>query len=353
MRSGEEIGLQVAAYLNGELVIDTWAGLMAEGRGRPVNGDTLFSIFSVGKGIAATAIHIAAERGLIDYDKPIAHYWPEFAAHGKGAATVRHALTHRVGVPYDPIGWYDELGRDWDRVCARIADTAPVWEPGTRLGYHSMTYGWIVGEILRRADGRPIDRFVREELAAPLGIGSLFLGLPPALNSRVATLAAAPPGPGSSATTTQGGSWADRARLWNTPELRSMVQPAIGGIANARAIARHYAMLAQGGMLDGVRILPASRVATATAFQTDGPDVLMGRPTPRALGYSLPRGEGPIKGSAFGHGGLGGATGLADPTRRFAFSLLKNRLMPTPLDPSTPVTAGIVCEITELALGIA
>src|SRR5258708_7004505 len=186
---GQEIGLQVAAYVDGELVVDTWAGVADGDTGRLVDGETLFSSWSTTKGFVATCVHILAERGVIDYDTPIARYWPEFAAHGKGRTTVRHALTHAVGVPQLPPQTTPELICDWDGMCAAIAELEPLWEPGTKVGYHAWTFGWIIGEIVRRADGRSLARVAQDELCRPLGIDSFFLGIPDAAESRGAPLA--------------------------------------------------------------------------------------------------------------------------------------------------------------------
>ncbi|MHB8574882.1 MAG: serine hydrolase domain-containing protein [Dehalococcoidia bacterium] len=170
---GLELGAQVAAYLDGELVVDTWAGLADKESGRAVDGDSLFTVFSTTKGPTATCIHVLAERGLLKYDAPIARYWPEFAAHGKEEATVRDALTHRAGVPQLPADITPAMMCDWEGMCRLIAESEPLWEPGTKTGYHAYTFGWILGEMLRRIDGRPIAEFLQQEICRPLAIASL------------------------------------------------------------------------------------------------------------------------------------------------------------------------------------
>src|SRR5205823_8317360 len=152
-----------------------------------------FTVFSTTKGITATCIHMLAERGQLDYDAPIATYWPEFAAHGKEKATVRDGLTHRVGIPQMPDNATPELISDWDAICSAIAELEPVWEPGTKTGYHGLTYGWIMGEVLRRVDGRGIGAFVQEEICKPLGLDGLFLGIPDEAEARIAPLKEGPP----------------------------------------------------------------------------------------------------------------------------------------------------------------
>ena len=178
--AGREVGLQVAAYKDGKLVVDAWGGVADPASGRKVDGDTLFNVYSVTKAVAATALHLQAERGLIDYDAPIVKYWPEYGAHGKERTTVRHVLTHRACVPQMPEGVTPEMMCDWDAMMRAIADLKPLAEPGTKTLYLSMTFGWIIGELVRRTDPRrrSFGRFVREEIAAPLGITDLWIGLP-------------------------------------------------------------------------------------------------------------------------------------------------------------------------------
>src|SRR5262249_31510267 len=187
-----ERGLQVAAYHDGNLVVDAWSGLADAEARRPVGGDTLFCVFSCTKGITATVIHLLAERGRLDYDAPVARHWPEFERNGKAAITLRQVLSHTAGIPQVP----DEIGPaeacDWERACRAIADLTPLWEPGTQTGYHAFTYGFILGEVARRVDGRAFDTIVREEISRPLNITSLYLGIPDQVEPRVATLETAP-----------------------------------------------------------------------------------------------------------------------------------------------------------------
>ena len=310
---GPEIGLQVAAYLEGELVVDTWAGSADTTTGRTVDGDTLFMISSTGKGVAATCMHILAEQGRLDYDAPIVTYWPEFGAKGKEKATVRHALSHQAGVPRIE-GQTGELLLDWDAMCAAIADSAPVFEPGTRISYHVYTFGYILGEILRRIDGRPISQFLQDELCKPLKIDALFFGIPDEVMPRVARLVDAP------------GQISNLNADWyNRPEVMRASIPAMGGIATARSVARHYAMLERGGQLDGVRLLSPERIRAAAKVQNDEMDFLFNVRAKRSMGYRLASDAGPGGGpGAFGHVGGGGSFAYADPDRHFAIALAKN-----------------------------
>jgi CubicO group peptidase (beta-lactamase class C family) len=354
---GSELGLQAAAYRNGELVIDASAGTADRASGRPVDGDTLFTVFSTSKGITATCIHLLAERGQVDYDVPIARYWPEFAANGKERATVRDALTHRIGLPQMPEGVTPEDLCDWDAMCATLAAQAPLWEPGTTTGYHAYTFGWILGEILRRIDGRPIATFVQEEVCAPLGIRDLYFGISDDVEGRVATLENAPPPEGAPqpppdalifrAIPPQVGT---TGAVFNRADVRRASIPAAGGIMTARAIARHYAALI--GDVDGVRLLPAERVAVATAVQTADQDAVIGVPVRKGLGYFLGGPLSPMseRTNAFGHPGAGGSIGFADPEFGLAVGITKN-MMRTSLDP-TQATAFRIAQRIRETLGI-
>lgn len=358
VESGDEIGLQVAAYVDGELLVDTWGGVADEGTGRLVDGDTLFTAWSTTKGFVATCLHILADRGRVDYDAPIASYWPEFGAHGKATITVRDALTHRAGVPQMPEGVTPEMMTDWDAMCAAIASLAPLWAPGTTVCYHAWTFGWIIGALVRRIDGRPIAQFAQEEICQPLGIADFYLGLPDAAEGRVAALTEAPSEPETNALQLRVmPPQLTSAAVVNRPDFRRASIPGGGGIMSARAIARHYAMLAQAGVLDGVRILSAKRCEIIRALQTDAPDARSGLRRRRALGYTLggdPEQGGDIAmgrgGSEFGHAGNGGSLGFADPVRKLSFGLTKNR-MHWPED--TEEAAYLVAEIIRAYLDAA
>ena len=336
VESGEEVGLQVAAYVDGDLVIDAWAGLTEEVSMQPVNGDTLFTSWSTTKGFVATCLHILADRGLVDYDTPVANYWPEFAAHGKARVTVRHALTHSSGIPQMPEDVTPEMMCDWDAMCTAIAELEPLWTPGTKSGYHFWTFGWIIGEIVRRVDGRPLSQFVQEELCQPLGIEDFYLGIPDSVEHRIASLREEPT---PDTETSEPDDLVLRvtppqitcAEAVNRPDVRRACIPACGGVMNARAIARHYAMLAGYGELDGTQILSKERVELIRTLQAEPPDEVYIGKIRKGLGYflggnvnhewSIAMGE---TGEEFGHPGHGGSLGFADPNRKLGFGLTKN-----------------------------
>jgi CubicO group peptidase (beta-lactamase class C family) len=322
---GPEIGLQVAAYLDGKLVIDTWAGVADEASGRPVDGDTLFMLSSTTKGVTATCAAILADKGKLDYDRPVASYWPEFGAHGKDKVTVREVIAQRSGVPQTPVGYTPEWLSDWDRMCRGIADLTPMFEPGQRTSYASLTYGHMVGEVIRRADGRPISQVLREGVAQPLG-ADIYLGVPDDALSRVAVLKDGPPAPPEYDARMVGEPAGSQVALWfNRREIQQASIPGSGGIMSARGLARMYAMLANGGELDGVRIVSPDAIRRATELQSYELDEIYRVRVRRALGYRLGPDTGPHAGpTAFGHVGGGGSFGYADPGRRFAIGFAKN-----------------------------
>jgi CubicO group peptidase (beta-lactamase class C family) len=336
VESGAERGLQVAVYRNGEQVVDATAGFADPETGRLVTPDTPFYAYSVGKGATATVAHVLVERGLFGYETPIVDLWPEFGAHGKEAATVRHVLTHTVGVPGIPAGTTPEDLCDWDKMCAVIADGEPWWEPGVKTAYHAYPFGYIIGEIVRRTTGKPISQVLREEVAGPLGVeNEVYFGMPESEHGSLARLediegsaeflASMPDdspffklGPRATTPTAEFGN--------RTDILRADI-PA-GGKMSARAMACLYAALL--GEVDGVRLISPERLREISAPAFSGEDQIMGNPVTWALGYAIGRigteaGETP---SVFGMGGVGGSYACADTATGIAWALTKNRLTP-------------------------
>ena len=355
-----EIGLQVAAYLDGELVIDAWAGMADPDNGKPVDGDTLFMLSSTTKGVTATCMHLCVEKHGLSYDMPIVEVWPEFGAHGKERATLRHALAHQTGVPQTPVGYTPEWLPDWDRMCRGIADLTPMFPIGERTAYHSLNYGHINGEILRRVDGRPIAQFLREEICAPLGIDGAYLGVPDGELERVAVLTDGPPAPPEYDARMVGEPAGSRvAEVFNRREVVQASVPGSGGLFSARGLARHYAMLAQWGELDGVRVLPESRIRAGIELQSFEWDEIYRIRARRALGYRRGIDTGPLASpEAFGHVGGGGSFGYADPARKLAIGFAKNYfayLSGSAVNAGRPprAPANVVTEAVLDALGVA
>jgi CubicO group peptidase (beta-lactamase class C family) len=336
VESGAERALQVAVYRHGEPVVDAVAGIADPQTGRPVTPDTPFYAYSVGKGATATVAHVLVERGLFGYDTRIVELWPEFGAHGKESATVRHVLTHTVGVPGVPADTTPEDLCDWEKMCEAIADSEPWWEPGTRTAYHAYPFGYIVGEIVRRATGKRISQVLWENVAGPLGIADeLYFGVPESELGRLARLedaegsaeflAAMPDdspffklGPRVVTPTAEFGNRADVL----------MADIPAGGKMSARAMARMYAALL--GEVDGVRLISPERLREMSAPAFSGTDEIMGNPVTWALGYAIGRiGTDPQETqTAFGWGGVGGSFAYADTATGVAFALTKNRLTP-------------------------
>lgn len=339
VEEGQQIGVQVAAYRNGELIVDTWAGEMGPQDSRPVQADTLFSSFSTTKGVAATALHILADRGQIEYDAPVARYWPEFAAKGKEKVTVAQAMSHQAGLHTAPP---PEVSLDWDRAIDYVANLAPVWEPGTATGYHALTYAWVVGGIVQGASGRHIKDVIADDIAAPLGVGTeMYVGIPDGIEDRLATLQSAPP-PQPGARSLFAALPPDhdifkamppgQALNFNDMATRKACIPSANGHFNARALARMYGALANGGAIGGVRLVSSERIALMSAIQVDSPDRVLTMPIRKSIGFfngGLTNGIEGVNGrrtTAFGHSGAGGSTAFADPEVGLSVAVTLNKM---------------------------
>lgn len=329
---GSESAVQAAAYLDGKLIVDAWA---APGE-MPVDGRSLFPFFSTGKGIAATAIHRLVERGVLSWDDPIARYWPEFAAKGKGGIRLRHALNHTAGLPMMPES-LEAAGRgEWDAMCAFLADSEPLHPPGAHRHYHAITYSWLIGETARRADGRDFGRIIAEEVCRPLGIDTLFFGMSPSMRPKCLDAekalppppapapAAEPPPPQDPVAQRAIPSWLCPLEDWiNRDDVRRACIPASNGFGNARALARHYAALIGRGV-DSVRLLTDATVAAATHWDPIAEAAVPGNGR-WGMGYAL-MGPDDAPGAEFGHGGYGGSIGFADVRRGLAVGIVKSRM---------------------------
>jgi CubicO group peptidase (beta-lactamase class C family) len=324
VEDGSERGAQLAVYYRGELIVDAYAGVVDQDTSKPVDGDTLFPVFSTTKGVAATIIHLLAERGQLDYDMEIREIWPEFGVNGKEKATIGHALYHTTGIPHMPEGIGVADVCDWGKMCEEVARLAPQWQPGEHMEYHAITYGWIVGEVARRVDGRSFSQILRDEICGPLAISDIYVGIPEEVEARVAVLEE--PDFESSGIVAGGlqaiPAWICPLHQWmNTPAARRACVPASNGIMTAKAVARHYAALLPGGV-DGVQLLPDSRIKLATT-----PLILKdGVPLAKGMGYGLgcPGSMMGERASVFGHGGYGGSIAFGDPEHGLAVGFAKN-----------------------------
>jgi CubicO group peptidase (beta-lactamase class C family) len=364
--AGTEIGVQVAAYYQGRVAIDTWGGLADETTGRTVDGDTLFNVYSVAKAVTATALHMQVHRGLIEYDAPIARYWPEYAAHGKQKTTVRHALTHRAGIPQMPEGVTPERMCDWDWMVREIAALKPLAEPGTKTLYQAMSFGWLIGELVRRTDPkqRSIGRFIREEIAEPLGITDLWIGIPDHVESRIARMTnATPPIPEEYLPPlfrlAAPAAVELSPEIFELPNVRRAEIAGVGGIFNARSEARFFAMLANGGELDGVRLLSRELVATFNTPRANAeePDTVMfNMPMPITIAGFWYGGDRPVvrpikNPRAFCHPGAGGSIGWADPEVNLAVAICHNRMFVPQSAADDPIL--LIADAVREALGLA
>jgi CubicO group peptidase (beta-lactamase class C family) len=333
-----EVGAAVHVLVDGEPVVDLWGGAADALSSRPWESETLVNVWSTTKGWLALAMHLLAERGQLDFEAPVAHYWPEFAQNGKDRVLVKHLLTHTAGLPAPSMKVPDEAVYDWETMVHSLEQSELFWEPGTRGGYHAATFGWLNGEVLRRITGLSVGGFLRSELAGPLGADA-FVGLSPAeidraadtlppnplgalifqmitaLNGRVGRLAFTnPPRPAKAANT----------RRWREAEI-----PSSNGHASARGLARVYSPLALGGKVKGKVFLSPSGVDRACQEQLHAKDAVVGMSVRRTLGFMLPEMEqgDPRPLTAVGHPGMGGSLGFADPARHLSMGYVMNQMI--------------------------
>ncbi len=331
-----EVGAAVCAYVDGRVVVDLWGGVADRETGRGWTEDTIVPVFSSTKGVTAVCANLVIERGLLDPDATVATYWPEFANNGKEEITVRQALSHQAGLPLVEGEFTLDEALSWEPIVEQLARQAPLWPPGSQHGYHMRTYGWLVGELIRRVTGRTMGRFLRDEIADPLGL-DFWVGLPEELEPRVARLV--PPANDLRAALAQFGDSMLLARvfsnpgghfnyddMWNTRALHACELPSTNGIGDARALARMYASLVGDGV-DGRRVLQPETIATATVEQVRGTDAVIMAESAFGLGFMLGRSFGPANPvGCFGHAGAGGSLSFADPDQRVGFGYVMNDL---------------------------
>ena len=348
--NGDHHGAAFAAYFRGEKVIDVWGGKRNTPDGEaPWASDTMAICFSTTKGVTATALHMAMERTETSYDTPVREVWPEFGANGKEAITIRQLLCHEGGIPQIrdqiPDCW---AMTDWDAMVGVMEGLQPLWEPGTANGYHAINYGWLVGETLRRIDGRDLQTFLAEEIAGPLELDGMYIGTPPDQHHRIAPHVTS----GDIDDLDQDAEYdarlphdaiiwkalAPRGRLvdfFASPQGMSSCIPSISGAFTARSLAKLYAALERRGEVDGVRILQPESVETATTVQNDRHDLVIFVQPHWRLGYMSGGGSRiPILGpndDAYGHVGAGGTYAAADPAAGTSFALVYDKFGPTEL----------------------
>ena len=348
---GAEVGAAFSAYHRGQKVVDVWGGIADPASGRAWEEDTIIPVFSTTKGMTAICANQLAQQGRLDTDAPVATYWPEFAAEGKQDIPVSYLLSHQAGLAWIDGTMTAEEALSWDPVVEALANQAPAWEPGSQHGYHATTYGWLVGEVIRRVAERSVGTYLAEEVAGPLDL-DLWIGLPEAEEHRVAMLISmipagisaddlagesenplvqmmqaflGPDTPLGKALFAPGGALADQD-IWNSRAMHAAEVPAANGICDARSLARLYA--ATVGEVDGIRLLTPEQLAKATTQLTEGPNkVLMDMDIQFGLGFMLHAGMIPLGGpKSFGHFGAGGSVGWADPEAELGFGYVMNRM---------------------------
>lgn len=336
--TGAETGVQVAVYRDGALVVDAVAGTADRTTGRPVTSGTPIFSFSTGKNVTATLAHLLVARGFLNYDSPVADLWPEFGGHGKDTATLRHVLTHTVGLPAMPREITPGELPEWSRVCESLAAAEPRWRPGTATGYHSYTFGYLIGELARRATGRAMRELLREWITAPLGIeGQLYFAAPeeslPGL-ARLEQQARQWPATADDSAAILA-PWESRpsADFGNNDEILRADIPSVA-IATAHGLAAMHNAVLQGTLVD------SARLAELSALAFEGTDQVFGTPSRMALGFPIGRIGAPAEENsvAFGWPGGGGSYAYADPAQGIAFALTKTRLVPN-FDTALSVTA--------------
>lgn len=336
-------GAAVAVYHRGDLVVDAWGGAK-DAAGTPWERDTMATSFSTTKGVVATVVHRLVDRGEIDYDDAVARYWPEFGAAGKDRITIRQLLTHQAGL-HDVrslVGAAETL-LDWNEMTARLAAVEPRWAPGVRPGYHALTYGWLVGEVIRRVTGLTVDEAVQREVAAPLGLDGLRVGLPEPERHRAADLLMSPK---AIARLERLSAWLetrDRYRpfvealmvddfldLVMTDRIHDAEVPAANGVFTARSLARMYAAIATPGAFDEPPLLSPETTARATEIQTQERDAVIGFNMRWRLGYHMAATTAGVLPNGFGHFGFGGSGAWGDPETGLAVGFVVNAVAGTP-----------------------
>ena len=357
--SGFELGGSIAVEVQGKKVIDLWGGHLDHSQSKAWEENTLVNVFSTTKGIAAICLLQLIEKGLLDIEKPVCEYWPEFSVNGKENIPVKYLFCHKAGLcgVREPL----ESGAfsNWNLITSELAKQEPLWEPGTAHGYHAITYGHLVGELLRRIDGRTIGQYFKEEIAEPLNL-DFWIGLPDSEFDRVSDIYPSKPGPlqylfplltklprfvlpGRAKFLLDFGDTSkpvgaafnnppissNRGMEANTKQWRNAEIPAANGHGTARSIAKLYGILANGGSRDGIHVLSPETIEKGRQTQSDGKDLVLGGMRTRfGLGFMLgtenvSMGPNP---NAFGHGGAGGSLGFSDPDNNISLGFVMNQM---------------------------
>jgi CubicO group peptidase (beta-lactamase class C family) len=335
LNNGEDLGASYCATLDGETVVDLWGGFADEEGARPWQRDTIVNVYSTTKTMTALTALLVADRGELDFAAPVARYWPEFAANGKADVKVSHLMSHSAGLS----GWKEPITKetlyDWEKATSLLAAQAPFWKPGTAPGYHAITQGYLVGEVVRRITGKSLGTVFREEIAEPLG-ADFHIGLPASEDARVADLIPPPKGAAiadsaqselqkNMATNPGVDVLATRTRAWRGAEI-----PAAGGTGNARSVAEIHTILANGGTAKGKRFLSEAGCRKALELQIEGTDLILNIPARYGMGFGLAGGMLPLPNpNTIFWGGYGGSLVIIDMDARTTFGYAMNRMAST------------------------
>jgi len=336
LERGEDVGASFCATVEGETVVDLWGGWADPGKTRPWAAETIVNVYSTTKTMTALTALLVADRGELDFDAPVAKYWPEFAANGKAGVKVSHLMSHSAGLS----GWKEKLVTedlyDWEKMTSLLAAQAPYWAPGTAPGYHALTQGYLVGEVVRRITGKSLGTVFRQEIAEPLG-ADFWIGLPASQDGRVAELIPPPPGQavgdGDGQTELQRNMSnnpgidvsATKTRGWRGAEI-----PAAGGTGNARSVAEIHAILANGGVAKGKRFMSEAGCRKALELQVEGEDLILAGPARFGMGFGLSGGVVPLPNpNSIYWGGYGGSLIIIDMDARTTFAYAMNKMAGT------------------------
>ena len=330
LASGADVGAAFCATVQGETVVDIWGGSADSAGLRPWQRDTIVNVYSTTKTMTALTALMLADQGELDFAAPVARYWPEFAANGKADVTVAHLMSHSAGL----CGWREPITGedlyDWEKVTVLLAAQAPLWQPGTASGYHAVTQGYLVGEVVRRITGRSVGTFFRQEIAEPLD-ADFHIGLPATEDDRVAELIPPPPRPPVENPTEVQLVMANprldvaatRTRAWRAAEI-----PAAGGTGNARSVATVLTILANNGEAGGRRFLSEAGARRALEPQIEGTDLVLGVPICFGLGFGI-RGALMPNPNTIYWGGYGGSVAIVDMDARISMSYVMNKMAGT------------------------
>lgn len=335
LASGGDLGASFSATVDGETVADLWGGWADTERSRPWEENTIVNVYSTTKTMTALCALILVDRGELDPDAAVAHYWPEFAANGKSQVKIRHVMSHTAGLPCWPGGVTLEDLYDWDKITVLLAQQMPIWAPGTAWGYHANTQGYLIGEVVRRITGRTLGTFFREEVAEPLGADFHFT-LPASQDDRVADLVAPTHRPPAAFEPTE-----MAMRLFSDPAIdpahtktrawRNAEMPAVAGFSNARAVTLVNSLLVNGGVMNGKRILSEQGCRRALDIEFEGREIITGNRTRHGFGFYLMSGHHVIPGQNIIYGGgAGGSLTVIDFDSRAVCSYVMNKMVAGP-----------------------